>query len=532
MQSAQNAPAARPARLGSGENHLVRVPSGTYALVTVFALLFGAAGIVRGTSLLHSAADSDLTTFFFPAAEQILHGHPWSIYAVRAFGGYPNYNPPLSIYLMVPFLAVANALHLTTNIGAEIAFVSIPFTLFVPVVGYTTISALRALFPAMPETQVFLAYVLVVLSPLTWQTYITWYHLEQPIMLALLVGALVLFQRRQESLAGVLAGAAVLTRTTAIVPLVAFGVLVLAERRWNVFARFGGIAAAVAAVGFAPFFLFDRANAMYSLVSWRGGADIGGNSIWALVKYDGTKAQSSLRFTIDHFARRLDMYTVLLFVAVVAYLAVRQLRVSAYSREAWAIMAIAALAVPMLTKNNWPYYYLEPFVFILIWEFASMHDRQSGLWRWPVLTLGYLSITATLSQFVGLQSVGFFDRVVVGLLSFAAMLAFVIAVWVRAHAGKLDAPVDQPAPAVRRPMAGPAGAPWGPGPAQQVAPGARGMPAQQPPAAPLWPPSPTGPARPPEGWRPAGGQGGASGSIGQWPNGPAAPTQQGGWPSR
>jgi hypothetical protein len=543
MQSAHNAPAARPARPGIAESQLVRVPRGAYALVTVFALLVGAAGIVRGTSLLHTAADSDLTTFFFPAAQQILNWHPWSIYAVRAFGGYPNYNPPLSIFLMAPFLAVANALHLSANIGALIAFVSIPFTVFVPVLGYATITALRRLFPAIPESQVFLAYVLIVLSPLTWQTYITWYHIEQPIMLALLVASLMFFQRRQEALAGVLAGVAVLTRTTAIVPLVALGVLLLAEQRWSVLARFGGVAAAVAAVGFAPFFLFDRANAMYSLVSWRGAAEIGGNSIWALVKYDGTKASSSLRYSLDHFARRLDMYTVLLFVAVVAFLAFRQLRISAYSREAWAVVAIAALAVPMLTKNNWPYYYLEPFVFILIWEFASMHDRQSGLWRWPVLTLGYLSIAASLSQFVGLQSVGFFDRVVVGFVSFAAMLAFVVAVWFRARAGKIELTAGQPAPAFRRAVGGPvprgaveapggAGASWGAGPGPQVGPGSRPFPPQQPPAGPLWPPSPSGPARPPEGWRPAGGQGGSAGSSGQWPNGPAMPPQQGGWPGR
>ena len=42
-----------------------------------------------------------------------------------------------------------------------------------------------------------------------------------------------------------------------------------------------------------------------------------------------------------------------------------------------------------------------------------MHDRRAGLWRWPVLTFGYLSVTTTLSQFIGLelQSVGALDRV-------------------------------------------------------------------------------------------------------------------------
>lgn len=561
MQSARDASAARQGPPAGVPGQLIKVPRGAYVAVTIFAVLLGAAGIIRGTSALHSSADSDLTTFFFPAAQQILHGHPWSIYAVRAFGGYPNYNPPLSIFLMAPLLALAHALRLDTNIGAEIAFVSIPFTAAVPVLGYATMVALRRLFPAIPESQVFLAYVLIVLSPLTWQTYISWYHLEQPIMLALLVASLVLFQARREELAGVLAGLAVLTRTTALMPLIAIGVLLLAQRQWKSLARFGAVAAVVTGAGLAPFFLFDRADTTYSLVSWRSGAEIGGNTIWSIFKFDGTQAASPLRYALDHFARRLDMYSVVVFIAVAAFLAVRQLHVSAYGREAWAVVAIAALAVPMLTKNTWPYYYLEPFVFILIWEFVSMHDRRSGVWRWPVLSLGFLSVAATLSQYVGLQSVGYLDRVAVGLLDFGAMLAFVVAVWLRVRAGKLEAAAAQDVAAMRRHRVGgpaPMGAqglsPVGPGvgavpqgPGGPQAPW--GSPAQQPggpgyaQGGPLWSPpaQPAGPVRPPEGWRPAGGQGGAPGSSGanssassgsQWPSGPVAPPQPGGWPGR
>jgi hypothetical protein len=130
------------------------------------------------------------------------------------------------------------------------------------------------------------------------------------------------------------------------------------------------------------------------------------------------------------------MPTVILFVLVATYLAVRAFRITAYSREAWAVLTVAALAVPMLSKTNWPYYYLEPFVPILVWEFTSMYDRRAGVWRWPVLSLFYLAITATLSQYIGLQSVGFLDRVAVGFLGFASMLAFVVLIWLRLQAVK------------------------------------------------------------------------------------------------
>jgi hypothetical protein len=478
-----------------------RIPLAAYVGAAVVAWLLGAAAIVRSTRALTSADDSDLTSFFFRSAQLILQGHPWSIYAVRAFGGYPNYNPPLSIFLMAPLLKLAQSIGLAGNIGAEISFVSFPFIGFVVLLAYATIVALQRLFPAISETQRFLAFILILFSPLTWQTFTIWYHLEQPMMLALLVGAIVAFQARREALGGTLAGLAVLSRTTAVVPLVAFGVLLIVCREWRALLRFGGAAAAVAAVGFAPFFLFDRKDTVYSLVSWRGGAEIGGNSIWTIFKYDGTQAQSPLAYALDHFARRLDMYVVVAVVVVLAILAVRRLGVSPYSREAWAVLAIAALAVPMLTKNNWPYYYLEPFVFLLIWEFASMHDRRVGTWRWPVLTFTFLSVAATLSQFIGLRSVGALDRIAVGVIEFGAMAAFVAAIWYRAQAGPV-VPVG--------------GASLG---AQAVAPGGRrgAAGAAGPQGAPAgrtgwtWPAmmrrnaAPPAPApRPPEGWRPAG----------------------------
>ncbi|HEX9412673.1 MAG TPA: hypothetical protein VF916_04155, partial [Ktedonobacterales bacterium] len=147
-------------------------------------------------------------------------------------------------------------------------------------------------------------------------------------------------------------------------------------------------------------------------------------------------SDGSLRHLIDSLARRLDIYAVVLFILIVAWLAARRFGITAYTREAWAVVALAALAVPLLSKTTWPYYYLEPFIFLLIWEFASMHDRRAGLWRWPVLSLSFLAVTGTLSQFTGLRSVGAGDRIAVGLLEFGAMLAFVLATWTRLRAAK------------------------------------------------------------------------------------------------
>lgn len=431
---------AEPAPSG-GSAGPVRLPSWAYAVVTVASLLIGVTAVVRGTSAIAVAQDSDLTNFFFKSANYILQGEPWQIYAARGSGltaTYPNFNPPLSMFLIAPLLSLAHALH-AVSYGAQITVVSLPFVVLVPLLAYITVRILRWLYPEIPETQQFLAYMLIALSPLAWQSLTPWYHLEQPLMLCLLVLAIAALQGRREGLAGLLAGLAFLTRTTALMPLVALGVLLLLGREWRGLLRFGGVAAVVSFVGLLPFFLFDPHDTIYSLVSWRGSSQIGGNSIWSIFAYSGN--DGSMRHLLNGVAERLDMYSVLLFIVIVAFLAARRRGISAYGTDAWAVVAIACLAVPMLTKTVWPYYYLEPFVPLLIWEYATMYNRRGGVWRWPVLSIGFLCVAATLSQFIGLRSVGYLDRVSVGLLEFGAMLAFAYFIWMRLGARKLDASV-------------------------------------------------------------------------------------------
>lgn len=506
----------------------VRMPSWAYPLVTAVALVMGVTAIVRGTRAVVVAADSDLTNFFFKSAAYILRGDPWHIYAVNV-GGYPNYNPPLSIFLMAPLLWLAQHVGFAANYGEQISFVAVPFIVFVPLLGYLAVRVLHWLYPAVPETQLFLAYVLVVLSPLTWQSIATWYHVEQPLMLCLLFGAVFALQRRHAGLAGLLAGLAVLSRTTALMPLLALGVLLLVAGQRRALLQLAGIGAGVVLVAMAPFFIAYPAVTKYALLTWRSSAPIGGNTIWAIFGYTGSG--SHLRYLIDAAARRLDEFAVVLFILIVAALAARRLHISAYERDAWAVMAIAALAVPMLSKTNWPYYFLEPFMLILVWEFASMHDRLAGVWRWPVLTIGFLVVAATLSQYIGLQSVGYGDRVAVGLLDSGAMFAFAWAIWARLQAKKgvatepalgADGQPVGPAMRARARPASPAVPAAGVVLPATAAPGAWGKPAPAPPSRPLG-----GGLRPTnEGWLQAGAAGNSAAAMPPPPEAPRVPL----WP--
>lgn len=509
------------------DNSPVRVPRWAYSLVTVVSLLLGATNIVRGTRGVQVASDSDLTNFFFKSANAILAGHPFQMYAVRASGGYPNYNPPLSIFLMAPFLKLGETLGFAHNYGEQITVVALPFLIFVPLLGWLTLRALSQFYPEMPETQRLLAYMLITLSPLTWQAYSPWYHLEQPMMLCFLVAAALALQSRREALGGALAGLAVLTRTTALMPLIALGVLLLVAENWRSLLKFEGVAAIVAGVGIAPFFLFDRANAMYSFVSWRGTAAIGGNSIW-----DIFGGGAGIRHTLNAAARRLDMPSVIAVVLLVSFFAARRLRISAYDREAWSVLAIAALTVPMLSKTNWPYYYLEPFLLLVIWEFGTLHDRRAGLWRWPVLSVAFLAVAGTLSQYIGLQSVGYLDRVTVGLLEFGAMAGFAVAIWQRAQAAKPalasqgGAPAADGSPPVftRRSAAKPEPANWNAPSA--MPPGGRMRLSDRPGSEqPVWPEAPAGGQgqyagneRPQRAWGGAQPNGSVPGTDIPWPD--------------
>lgn len=208
-----------------------------------------------------------------------------------------------------------------------------------------------------------------------------------------------------------------------------------------------------------------------------------------------------------------------------------------------------------------------------------MHDRLAGLWRWPVLSVGFLLVAATLAQYLGLQSVGALDRIVLGVLEFGAMLAFVAAIWVRMRAAKPGiSPVSESDPRavlgsmgaangrMQLPDPGAVGAqPLWSGGGQHAAPGPlpgaapserpawmgservppaqgtvgmpRGYPGAYPPSSspsPLPPQTPTGPSgdspsrmppqQPPEGWRggppaPPGRPGAGPGAGMGWPPG-------------
>ncbi len=397
------------------------------------ALAVGIAAIIESVVTIQTAADSDQLAFFFPAAQRILNGNPFTIYAVR-YGTYPNYNPPLSTILMAPLIALAQVIHLpgaaacvasgynSESCRSLVAFVGVWFIPFVALLAVAAAYAVQKMNARASRSEVFIAFSLIIFSPLIWQNFTTWWHFEQPMMLFFFVAGILQLQSGRPYLAGTLLGLAMLTRTTAAVPLIAVCVVLLLEKQYGVLAKLAGVMVGVGLVGIGPFFLFDRQDTMFSLIQWRGGAQIG-NSVWSI--FIGTPLGS--------LAKHLDLPTAILVAMALAYIAFRRFSVRMNSQNLWGLIALAALLVPLLSKTVWPYYYAEPFVFIVIWEFMTMRDMNAGLWRWPVISAGFLSAALVLSQFMGLPSVthGGIVLRMMGLINFAVMLAFAYILWKR-----------------------------------------------------------------------------------------------------
>jgi hypothetical protein len=114
-------------------------------------------------------------------------------------------------------------------------------------------------------------------------------------------------------------------------------------------------------------------------------------------------------------------------------------------------MAVGALAVPMLSKLNWPYYSVEPFILLLVFEIAVLAGRSSSAvssavssaapasdgaseWRCgpiPLVSILFLAAALTLGQFMGNHSVtnGGIVLRLMGVTQFAVMGVFAWAVW-------------------------------------------------------------------------------------------------------
>lgn len=158
--------------------------------------------------------------------------------------------------------------------------------------------------------------------------------------------------------AGIALGLAVLTRTTALLYIIPFALLPLANRRMRPTSTVLPVSAIIAAIGFALFLLADGASVIHSLITYRSDLPIAGGSFWLIAR--GSPWAELAQYS--------DAYLILT-VATTLTAAAFWLRPSAATTTAgfFGLLTVIAACFPMLAKTTYLYYLLEPYVFAALW---------------------------------------------------------------------------------------------------------------------------------------------------------------------
>jgi ubiquinone/menaquinone biosynthesis C-methylase UbiE len=319
---------------------------------------------------------TDFDVFFLPSARVALAGHPLHIYQIRYQGDYPNANGPLSMVPLTLLAGLAQRLGWLDDPVLRRELVMTAFAIVPLLLGREAVLAADRLLGApLRGIKRLLAYALFVLTPELWHSVLFYGHIEQPLMLWLVLAAVRMLVMRRPARAGALLGLALLSRSVALLYLLPLALLLFFRGRRRESVILTTAALAVTALGLLPFLLADRQDVIYSLLTFRGLLIVGGGGVWGLLV--GTP--------LEPIAQRFDSTAVIaasLALTALTLLARRDLRVD--SRGVYALLAISGLCFPLFMKTLWPYYYLDTYIFVALWWLTAAKPASETVpWlRW------------------------------------------------------------------------------------------------------------------------------------------------------
>lgn len=337
---------------------------GVWLLIVAYAAFWGVTGLVNINV-------TDFDVFFLPSAIIAAGGHPLHIYTVRYLIIYPNANGPLAIGPLALVAWLAAHLGWLANRPLRRALAQTVFSVFALLMAREAVLASdRLLSRPLRTWRRLLAYALFALSPELWHSVLFYGHLEQPLMLWLvLAGVRALVERRTRK-AGLLLGFALLTRSAALVYLMPLAVLLCWRRRWREAARLLGAAGATIIAGLLPFCLAGWRDVSYSLMTFRDSLPIGGGTIWRL----------ALHTHWQDVATRYDSLAALLATALLTVLLLATRRdLDIDSPGVYALLGASSLCFTLLMRTLWPYYFLDAYVFLGIWWLSALPRVRSRL---------------------------------------------------------------------------------------------------------------------------------------------------------
>ncbi len=399
----------------------------------VLALLYVGFWAAAGASV---TGETDLDAFFFPSALKAASGDVFGIYSVRFMDYYPNANGPLS---QIPLALVALALKaagLEAHRGARVTWTMVAFSPFCLLMAREAVLACdRVLGSRLAGPRRLAAYAFFALSPLLRVGLAEYGHVELALVLWLVLWATRLVLDERDAAAGALLGLAMLGRTAASTYVAVLLVALLGQRAFRRAARLAAPAAAVGALGVAPFLLLSFEDTWYSLSRFHDLLPVFGGSFWGLAV--GTR--------FEELAQRRDSLVVL---AVAALAAAAVLRGRAPGpRELYGVLAVAALSFALFIKSLWPYHLLEPFVLAgICWIGARRRARSAARW-WagllvPAALVAVSYLVWELQKVYGDEAVGKRPSAFVALV----LAACFVAVLLPLRRGATAAPTPAPAP--------------------------------------------------------------------------------------
>ena len=366
---------------------------------------------------------TDLDFFFLPAVRIALSGHPLLVYAVRFQTVIANDNGPLGLVPLTAVGAIASWLGWEDSRQLR-ALVLAAFSFFTLLMAREAVGAIDRLRGSrLAGRSRVLAYALFVASPTLLIAVLGYGHVEQPMELWLVLLAVRSLASGRTTAAGIGFGLALLTRTLAALPLIPLGLLLLARGRWRAVAWLAASAASVVALGLLPFVLADPRDTIYSLVTHRASLPVGGGSIWQLVV--GTPYQ--------WIAQRTDVLFVLGLVVLLSLTVIAARKdLEPSSPDIYGLLALTALALPLLAKSVWPYYFLDVYVFGAVWWLG--HAGSVGLRRQLIgATVPLIAVVGTLLTEYQMGPTTVRVRLSEGVAMGAvlAVLSVTLAVWLR-----------------------------------------------------------------------------------------------------
>jgi hypothetical protein len=366
------------------------VRAGIAALAAVYMLTWGIISLLDFNP-------TDLDAFFLPAVRIALAGHPLLVYTMRLHVVglvYPNANGPLSLVPLTAVAALAAHLGWLDNPDLRRMLVMTLFSAFALLMAWEGVAAIDRLRGApLRGVGRVLAYGLFASAPTLWHGMLLYGHIELPIMLWLTLFSVRTLVADRPGQAGLALGLAVLDRSMAVLYLLPLLLLLITHWRWRAALWLGGSATATVALGLLPFWLADRNDLIFSLVTFRGPLPVGGGSIWFLAL--GTR--------YEPLAQRFDGAAVLaagVLVGAIVVLARRDLRPTA--RDLYGLLALSGLCFPFLIKTTWPYYFLDAYVFLLIWWLGGARPARKAV-RWLGILLPLFFVGCALLAEYGVE---------------------------------------------------------------------------------------------------------------------------------